>query len=126
MSEIHHTDQAPAAIGPYSQAVSSGGWVFTAGQVGLDPASGELVAGGIEAETRQALRNLGHVLEAAGCGVRDIVKATIFLADMSHFALVNRLYGDFLGDHRPARSTVQVAALPKGALVEIELVAHRG
>jgi 2-iminobutanoate/2-iminopropanoate deaminase len=126
MSEIHHTDKAPAAIGPYSQAVSSGGWVFTAGQVGLDSETGELVPGGIEAETEQALRNLGRVLEAAGCGVDNVVKTTIYLSDMAHFAVVNRLYGGFLGDHRPARSTVQVAGLPKGALVEIDLVAHRG
>jgi 2-iminobutanoate/2-iminopropanoate deaminase len=125
MSEIHHTDLAPAAIGPYSQAVSQDGWVFTAGQVGLDPATGELVPGGIEAETRRVLENLGHVLEAAGCTVAQVLKTTIYLADMADFATVNELYGAFLGDHRPARSTVQVAALPKGARVEIDLVARR-
>lgn len=125
MSEIHHTDRAPAAIGPYSQAVSQDGWVFTAGQVGLDPATGELVPGGIEAETRQALQNLGHVLEAAGCTVAQVLKTTIYLADMADFSTVNQLYGGFLGDHRPARSTVQVAALPKGARVEIDLIARR-
>jgi 2-iminobutanoate/2-iminopropanoate deaminase len=126
MSEIHHTDRAPAAIGPYSQAVSQDGWVFTAGQVGLDPATGELVPGGIEAETRRVLENLGHVLEAAGCTVAQVLKTTIYLADMADFSTVNRLYGEFLGAHRPARSTVQVAALPKGARVEIDLVARRG
>jgi 2-iminobutanoate/2-iminopropanoate deaminase len=125
MSEIHHSEQAPAAIGPYSQAVSQDGWVFTAGQVGLDPSTGELVPGGIEAETRRALKNLGHVLEAGGCSVPDILKATIYLADMGDFATVNELYAEFLGDHRPARSTVEVAGLPKGARIEIDLVARR-
>ena len=123
--DLHHTDNAPAAIGPYSQAVSASGFVFTSGQVGLDPATGELVAGGFEAQARQVLRNLERVLESAGCSFQDVVKATIFVTDLAHFQVLNELYGETLGPHRPARSTVQVAALPKGALVEIDLVALR-
>ena len=120
---FHHTDRAPAAIGPYSQAVSAGGFVFTSGQVALDPETGEIVAGGFEAQAKQVLRNLERVLEAAGCAFQDVVKATIYLADLQDFPRLNELYGEALGAHRPARSTVQVAGLPKGALVEIDLVA---
>lgn len=120
---FHHTDRAPEAIGPYSQAVSAGGFLFTSGQVALDPATGEMVEGGFEAQARQVLRNLQHVLEGAGCSFQDVVKATIYLTDLAHFPLVNELYGEALGAHRPARSTVQVAGLPKGALLEIDLVA---
>ena len=123
--DFHHTDNAPKAIGPYSQAVSAGGFLFTSGQVGLDPATGELVAGGFEAQARQVLRNLERVLESAGCSFQDVVKATIFVTDLAHFQVLNELYGEALGAHRPARSTVQVAALPKGALVEIDLIALR-
>ncbi len=119
-----HTDGAPAAIGPYVQAVAAGGWLFTSGQIGLDPASGELVAGGFEAQARQVLANLEAVLAAAGCGFRDVVKATVYVADMADFPTLNGLYAEAMGDHRPARSTVQAAALPKGALVEIDLVAR--
>lgn len=120
---FHHTDRAPAAIGPYSQAVSAGGFVFTSGQVALDPETGEIVAGGFEAQAKQVLRNLERVLESAGCAFQDVVKATIYLADLADFPRLNELYGAALGAHRPARSTVQVAGLPKGALVEIDLVA---
>jgi 2-iminobutanoate/2-iminopropanoate deaminase len=120
--KLHHTDRAPAAIGPYSQAVSVDGWLFTSGQIALDPASGEMVAGGFEAQARQVLANLRHVLTAAGCSYDDVVKATIYVADMGDFPRLNELYGEVMGDHRPARSTVQAAALPKGALVEIDLV----
>lgn len=120
----HHTDRAPAAIGPYSQAVSVGDFVFTSGQVGLDPATGELREG-FEAQARQVLANLAAVLAEAGVGFDDVVKTTIYLTDLAEFPLVNQLYGDAMGDHRPARSTVQVAGLPKGALVEIDLVARR-
>jgi 2-iminobutanoate/2-iminopropanoate deaminase len=123
--DFHHTERAPKAIGPYSQAVSAGGFVFTSGQVALDPATGELVPGGFEAQARQVLRNLGQVLESAGCSFQDVVKATIFITDLAHFQVLNELYGEAVGAHRPARSTVQVAALPKGALVEIDLVALR-
>jgi 2-iminobutanoate/2-iminopropanoate deaminase len=119
------TDRAPAAIGPYSQAVRAGDFVFTSGQIGLDPASGQLVHGGIEAETRQVLDNLTAVLEAAGAGWRDVVRTTIYLADMGDFTLVNKLYGERVGvGVMPARSTVQVAKLPRGAAVEIDAVAH--
>lgn len=121
--KTHHTDQAPAAIGPYSQAISADGWLFTSGQIGLDPASGEL-AEGFEAQAGQVLANLRQVLAAAGCTFADVVKATIYLADMGDFAKLNELYGDAMAGHRPARSTVQAAALPKGALVEIDLVAR--
>lgn len=121
--DFHHTDRAPEAIGPYSQAVSAGGFLFTSGQIALDPATGALVEGGFEAQARQVLRNLQHVLESAGASFQDVVKATIYLSDMADFPLLNELYGEALGAHRPARSTVQAAALPKGALVEIDLVA---
>ncbi len=123
--ELLTTDLAPAAIGPYSQAVSLDGWVFTSGQVGLDPTTGELVPGGFEAEAKRVLANLEGVLAAAGCTFEDVVKATIFVTDLAHFATLNALYGQALGSHRPARSTVQVAALPKGALVEIDLIARQ-
>lgn len=126
MSRIrtHHTDQAPAAIGPYSQAVSAGGWLYTSGQIGLDPASGEMVDG-FDAQARQVLANLRAVLAEAGLDFTDVVKATIYVTDLADFPRVNELYGEALGNHRPARSTVQVAALPKGGLVEIDLVARR-
>jgi 2-iminobutanoate/2-iminopropanoate deaminase len=120
----HHTDAAPAAIGPYSQAISVDGWLYTAGQIALDPATGEIVEGGFEAQAVQVLANLRQVLASAGCRFADVVKTTVYLTDFDHFPVLNSLYGDAMGDHRPARSTVQVAALPKGALVEIDLVAR--
>ena len=122
--QTHHSDEAPAAIGPYSQAISVAGWLFTSGQIGLDPTSGQLVAGGFEAQARQTLANLRAVLASAGCDFADVVKATVFLADFGDFPRLNELYAEVMGDHRPARSTVQAAALPKGALVEIDLVAR--
>lgn len=122
----HHTDQAPKAIGPYSQAVELDGWLYTSGQVALDPATGELVPGGFEAQARQVFKNLGAVLAAAGCTFQDVVKATVFVVDLADFPTLNGIYAEAMGDHRPARSTVQVAALPKGALVEIDLVARVG
>ena len=121
--QAHHTDGAPAAIGPYAQAVTAGGFLFTSGQIPLDPASGEMVAGGFDAQARQVLANLRAVLAAAGCGFPDVVKATVYVTDLADFPRLNALYGEAMGQHRPARSTVQVAALPKGALVEIDLVA---
>ncbi len=117
------TDRAPAAVGPYSQAVVAEALVFTAGQIGIDPGSGKLVEGGVEAEARQALRNLAAVLDAAGSGLGRAVKTTVFVADMADFGKVNAVYAEAFGDHRPARSTVQAAALPLGARVEIEAVA---
>jgi len=118
------TSGAPAAVGAYSQGIVAGDLVFCAGQVGLDPATGELVDG-IEAEAERALRNLGAVLDAAGCTFGDIVKTTVFLADIGDFAALNAVYGRFMPDPPPARSTFGVAALPKGARVEIEAVALR-
>jgi len=124
MSQIISTGDAPAAIGPYVQARMSGGWLFSSGQIGLDPASGVLVEGGIEAQTRRVLANIQAILDAAGCHRKQVVKTVIFLKDMSHFALVNELYASFFGDHKPARSTVEVARLPKDALIEIETIAE--
>ncbi len=119
------TDQAPAAIGPYSQAVRVGELVFTSGQIALDPRTGELEEGGIEAQTRRVLDNLTAVLSAAGCSWGDVVRTTIYLADMDDFTTVNRLYGERVaGGVLPARSTVQAAKLPRGAAVEIDLIAR--
>jgi 2-iminobutanoate/2-iminopropanoate deaminase len=116
---------APAAVGPYSQAIATDGFVFTSGQLGLDPATGAFVEGGVDAQAERALRNLGAVLEAAGSSFDEVVKATIFLVDMADFAAVNAVYTRFMPAPPPARSTVQVAALPLGARVEIDLVALR-
>jgi 2-iminobutanoate/2-iminopropanoate deaminase len=122
--ESFHSERAPAAIGPYSQAVATGGWLFTSGQVGLDPDTGELVAGGFEAQATQVFANLNAVLASAGCTFADVVKATVYVTDMADFPRLNALYAQAMGEHRPARSTVQAAALPKGALVEIDLIAR--
>lgn len=121
--QIVATPKAPAAIGPYSQAVRVGDLVFTAGQIPLDPATGQLVAGGIEVQTRQALTNLSAVLEAAGTSLANALKTTVFLADMAEFKAMNGVYAEFFPAAPPARSTVQVAGLPLGARVEIEVVA---
>ena len=120
------TSRAPAAIGPYSQGIISGGFLFSAGQAAMDPATGALVEGGIEPESERAMANLTAVLDAAGCTWADVVKTTIFLIDMADFATVNAIYGRFVSDPPPARSTVAVAALPKGARVEIEVIAWVG
>ena len=120
------TAQAPAAIGPYSQAIRADGYLFCSGQLGLEPSTGEFVAGDVAAQAEQSLRNLGAVLEAAGLTFGDVVKTTIFLADMADFAAVNAVYGRFVTDPPPARSTVAVAALPKGGRVEIEAIARLG
>lgn len=117
------TAGAPAAIGPYSQATMAGGFLFTAGQIPLDPKTGEVVAGGIESQARQVLANLGAVLAKAGVTWQDVVKTTVFLHDMADFPKFNEVYAAALGDARPARSTVQVAALPRGVGVEVELIA---
>lgn len=118
-----HTDSAPAAIGPYSQAVTVNGFLFTAGQIALDPSSGQMSTGDVRAQTEIVMRNLTAVLAAAGATWNDVVKTTVFLTDMAAFPAVNEVYGRWLGEARPARSTVQVAALPRGGLVEIEAVA---
>lgn len=119
------TTGAPAAIGPYSQAIDTGAQIFCSGQVGLDPASGALVAGGIKAESQRALRNLGAVLDAAGVSYADVVKTTVFLIDIGDFATFNAVYAEFFPDPPPARSTFAVAGLPKGARVEVEAIAMR-
>ena len=121
--KIVSTEKAPKAIGPYSQAIRTENLLFTAGQVGLDPATMEMVEGGIEAQTRQVLTNLKHVLETADSGLNFVVKTTVFLQEMSDFAKMNAMYAEFFPENPPARSTVQVAGLPKGALVEIECIA---
>jgi|SRR5688572_2549516 2-iminobutanoate/2-iminopropanoate deaminase len=120
--KIVSTEKAPKAIGPYSQAIRTENLVFTAGQVGLDPATMELVEG-VEAQTRQVLTNLQHVLESADSSLKFVVKTTVFLQDLADFAKMNAVYAEFFLENPPARSTVQVAGLPKGALVEIECVA---
>ena len=117
------TGKAPAAVGPYSQGVKVGNLVFTAGQGGLDPATGRMVEGGVEAQTLQTLQNLSAILEAAGSSVSQVVKTTVFLQDIADFQTMNRVYAEFFGGQPPARTTVQAAALPLGALVEIEAVA---
>jgi len=119
------TTGAPAAIGPYSQGIDADGLVLCSGQLGLDPATGDLVGGGVEAQAERALRNLAAVLDAAGATFADVVKTTIFLVDIGDFALVNAVYARHMPDPPPARSTVGVAALPKGGLVEIEAIARR-
>jgi 2-iminobutanoate/2-iminopropanoate deaminase len=119
------TTGAPAAIGPYSQGIDADGLVLCSGQLGLDPATGDLVEGGVEAQAERALRNLAAVLDAAGATFADVVKTTIFLADVGDFAAVNAVYARYMPDPPPARSTIGVAALPKGGLVEIEAIARR-
>jgi 2-iminobutanoate/2-iminopropanoate deaminase len=118
-----HTDKAPAAIGPYSQAVIANGFLFTAGQIALDPASGQIVEGDVVAQAEQVFRNLKAILDEAGAGWADVAKATVFLMDMGDFPRVNEVYARAMGDARPARSTVQVSGLPRGVRVEIDLVA---
>jgi 2-iminobutanoate/2-iminopropanoate deaminase len=117
------TDAAPKAIGPYSQAIAAGNLIFTSGQIPLDPATQQLVTGDIRAQTERVMENLSAVLQAAGVGFAQVVKATIFVADLADFAAVNEIYGKRFPNNPPARSTVQVAALPKGARLEIELIA---
>ncbi|MBC7673990.1 MAG: RidA family protein [Polaromonas sp.] len=120
--ETVHTDQAPAAIGPYSQAVAANGFLFTAGQIALDPATGQVVLGDVSAQSEQVFRNLAAILSRAGASWADVVKATVFLMDMKDFPHVNEVYARAMGDARPARSTVQVSGLPRGVLVEIDLI----
>jgi len=121
--EVIVTEKAPAAVGPYSQGIRVGDFVFTAGQLGLDPATGKLVEGGIEGQTRQALNNIAAVLEAAGSSLNRVVKTTVFLRDMGDFKAMNQVYSQFFAHKPPARSTVEVADLALGALVEIEAIA---
>ena len=120
--EVIATDRTPAAVGPYAQAIRVGDLVFTAGQIGLDPATGALV-GGVEEQTRQVMSNLQAVLAAAGSSLQNIIKTTIFLTDLADFQTVNAIYGSYFSQQPPARSTVQVAGLPRGARIEIEAIA---
>ena len=126
MKQIIKTEDAPKAIGPYSQAVVAGGFVFASGQIPTDPATGQFVEGGISEQTRQVLRNLSKVLEAAGTGLERVVKTTVFLADMDDFAAMNEVYARFFKENPPARSTVQAARLPRDARVEIDVIALAG
>jgi 2-iminobutanoate/2-iminopropanoate deaminase len=118
------TDRAPKAIGPYSQGTIAAGFLFSAGQIALDPATGEVVPGGVAEQTARVMENLNGVLEAAGSSFDRVVKTTVFLADMAEFAAMNEVYGKAFGSHRPARSTVAVAGLPRGVRVEIEVIAE--
>jgi 2-iminobutanoate/2-iminopropanoate deaminase len=123
---IVKSDEAPKAIGPYSQAVRMGDIVFLSGQIPLDPTTGELVAGDADAQTRQVMENLGAVLRAAGVGFPEVVRCTIYLTNLGDFGKVNEVYGSYFSTEPPARATVQVAALPRGASVEIDMIAHAG
>ena len=118
------TDKAPQAIGPYSQGIIATGFLFTAGQIAIDPATGQVVPGDVKVQTERVLANLAGVLSAAGASWKHVVKTTVFLHDMNDFPAVNEIYGRILGDARPARSTVQVSGLPRGVLVEIDAIAE--
>jgi 2-iminobutanoate/2-iminopropanoate deaminase len=126
MSELRtvDTDRAPRAIGPYSQAVVAGGWVFCSGQIPIDPETGEMSSGGVSEQTDLVLRNLAAVLDAAGSSMKLVVKTTVFLRDMDDFAAMNGVYARHFGEHRPARAAIQAAALPRGCAVEVECVAR--
>ena len=119
------TDQAPKAIGPYSQGIEVNGFIFISGQIPLDPATGELVNGDIKKQTARVFENIRAILKASGCDLKNVVKATVFVTDLSNFAVVNEIYSQYFGEHKPARSFVQVAGLPKGAQVEIEVIATK-
>ncbi len=123
MKKVINTNQAPAAIGPYSQAIKVGNLVYTSGQIPIDPATGNFVEGGIKEQTRQSLTNIKAILEETGLSMNNVVKTTVFLADMNDFADMNSVYAEFFSEPYPARSAVAVKTLPKGALVEIEVVA---
>jgi 2-iminobutanoate/2-iminopropanoate deaminase len=126
MKSIVNTNNAPAPIGPYSQAVSAGGFVFLSGQIALNPATGELVTADIKTETKQVMENIGAILKEAGLDFNNVIKTSIFLMDMQNFAQVNEVYGTYFSDNFPARETVQVAGLPKGVNVEITVTAIKG
>ena len=122
--QIIHTENAPAAVGPYSQAIRTGNLLITSGQLGLIPENG-ILPEGVEAQAEQALKNIGAILEAAGCARTDVVKTTVFIRNMGDFGTVNEIYAAFFGNHKPARSCVEVSALPKNGLVEIEVIASK-
>jgi len=123
MREVISTKDAPQAIGPYSQAIKANGLIFTSGQIAIDPATQQVIAGGVAAQTDRVLRNLSEILEAAGSGLGKVVRATVFLKDMNDFAVMNSVYGKYFSSAPPARSTVEVARLPKDVLVEIDVIA---
>ena len=124
MIDAVHSNDAPKAVGPYSQGIRHGDVLYLSGQIGLDPATGSLVGDTVEAQARQVMHNLSAVLHAGGCSTQDIIKANIFLVDMADFPKINAMYAEWLGEHRPARATVAVAALPLAAKVEIDLIAR--
>lgn len=124
--KIIHTNKAPAAIGPYSQAIKTNDYVFISGQLGIDPTTGNLITNEVESQTKQALKNLEAILLEANCSINQIVKCTIFVKDMKAFNVINTCYQTFFGNHKPARSTIEVAALPKDGLVEIEAIVYCG
>lgn len=126
MNKALHTDKAPAAIGPYSQAVSTGDTVYVSGQIPIDPATGSFAGDDIASQTRQSLTNIRNILEAGGFSMKDVVKTTVLLSDIADFAAMNEVYAQFFEEPYPARAAFQVAAIPKGALVEIEAIAHKG
>lgn len=123
--EIISTDDAPAAIGPYSQALVAGQWVFVSGQIGLDPKTGELAGPGFPTQARQTLQNVGAILDSAGCSRSDVVSVDVYLSDLSNYPLFNEIYQRFFGDHRPARVVVGVDSLPKGSFIEVRCIACR-
>ncbi|KHO62751.1 endoribonuclease L-PSP [Thermoanaerobacter sp. YS13] len=125
MKTIINTDAAPKAIGPYSQAVMIDGFLYASGQVAIDPATGEFVEGGIEAQTERVLENIKVILKAAGMDLNNVIKTTVFVTNIGDFAKINEIYGRYFKDNPPARSLVEVKSLPKGALIEIEVVAHK-
>lgn len=125
MKQIVSTSKAPAAIGPYSQATEAGGFLFISGQLPIDPATGVFAPGAVSEQTRQSLKNIGAILEEAGCGFQNVVKTTVFLQSMDDFAAMNAVYSEFFTENCPARAAVEVARLPKGALVEIEAIAAK-
>ena len=124
MADVVATKEAPQAIGPYSQAINAGGFVFSSGQIAIDPATGNVISGDVAAQTDRVMKNLAAVLAAAGSSLNKVVKTTVFLKSMGDFATMNEVYGRHFGQHRPARSTVEVARLPKNVLVEIDVVAE--
>ncbi len=124
MADVVATKEAPQAIGPYSQAIKTGGFVFSSGQIAIDPATGNVIEGDVAAQTDRVMKNLAAVLAAAGSSLNKVVKTTVFLKSMGDFATMNEVYGRHFGQHRPARSTVEVARLPKDVLVEIDVIAE--
>ncbi len=125
MTKVISTPKAPAAVGPYSQAILSGGTLYASGQIAIDPKTSILVGNTIDEQTKQVMTNIGEVLKAAGYTFKDVVKATIFITDMNSFGVVNKIYGEYFTENPPARSCVEVSALPKGALIEVEVIATK-